>query len=268
MSSEVNYRQQWAEGEIEAGTLLDAIDELRAQLAAIQGGMGEEPLVVATAILGGLFHGGSGPELGDIDVEVCTPHLEKIQRETVNSSDDVFMPLMTVAQHKRITAAMAAEVERLSRMLNNATNDGIKLADERDALRAELAEVKGQEAVPVAAIYYDDSDADSDLKTKPFALVIGEEGATHHLARRKPGVQGVSLAYASPPASPDVEGLVKALERAAYVMEVMQSDIDTLTSYAGGTGGFGEYAKDIEATQNAISTWRQAQASQQKRVEA
>lgn len=85
----------------------------RAQLAAIHGEMGDEPLVVATAILGGLFHGGSGPELGDIDVEVCTPHLEKIQCETVDSSDDVFMPLMTVAQHQRITAAMAAEVEAL-----------------------------------------------------------------------------------------------------------------------------------------------------------
>ena len=46
--------------------------------------------------------------------------------------------LMTVAQHQRITAAMAAEVERLSRMLNNATNDGIKLADERDALLATI----------------------------------------------------------------------------------------------------------------------------------
>ncbi|MDV5861341.1 Lar family restriction alleviation protein [Pseudomonas mendocina] len=81
----------------------------RAQLAAIQGGMGDEPLVVATAILGGLFHGGSGPELGDIDVEVCTPHLEKIQCETVNSSDDVFLPLMTVAQHERIVAALSAQ---------------------------------------------------------------------------------------------------------------------------------------------------------------
>lgn len=29
--SEVNYRQQWAEGEIEAGTLLDAIDDLAAK---------------------------------------------------------------------------------------------------------------------------------------------------------------------------------------------------------------------------------------------
>ena len=83
--------------------------EALSQLAAIQGGMGEEPLVVATAILGGLFHGGSGPELGDIDVEVCTPHLEKIQCETVDSSDDVFIPLMTVAQHQRIVASISAQ---------------------------------------------------------------------------------------------------------------------------------------------------------------
>ena len=83
--------------------------EALSQFAAIQGGMGDEPLVVATAILGGLFHGGSGPELGDIDVEVCTPHLEKIQCETVDSSDDVFMPLMTVAQHQRIVASISAQ---------------------------------------------------------------------------------------------------------------------------------------------------------------
>jgi len=62
--------------------------------------------VVATAILGGLFHGGSGPELGEIDIEVCTSALEKIQCETVNSSDDAFLPLMTVAQHERIVAAL------------------------------------------------------------------------------------------------------------------------------------------------------------------
>ena len=34
MSEQVNYRQQWADGEIEAGTLLDAIDSL--QYANIQ----------------------------------------------------------------------------------------------------------------------------------------------------------------------------------------------------------------------------------------
>jgi len=66
----------------------------------------EAPAVVATAILGGLFHGGSGPELGEIDIEVCTPALEAIQCETVNSSDDVFLPLMTVAQHERIVASL------------------------------------------------------------------------------------------------------------------------------------------------------------------
>ena len=66
----------------------------------------EAPIVVATAILGGIFHGGSGPELGEIDIEVCTSALEKIQCETVNSSDDAFLPLMTVAQHERIVAAL------------------------------------------------------------------------------------------------------------------------------------------------------------------
>lgn len=36
MSEQVNYRQQWAEGEIEAGTLLDAIDALHAEAEALR----------------------------------------------------------------------------------------------------------------------------------------------------------------------------------------------------------------------------------------
>ncbi|MTI92142.1 MAG: hypothetical protein FH750_12315 [Pseudomonas stutzeri] len=66
----------------------------------------EAPVVVATAILGGIYHGGSGPELGEIDIEVCMPALEALQCETVNGYDDVFLPLMTVAQHERIVAAL------------------------------------------------------------------------------------------------------------------------------------------------------------------
>ena len=96
---------------------------LRAELDAIQGARGEEPLVVATAILGGLFHGGSGPELGEIDVEVCTPHLEKLQCETVNSSDDVFLPLMTVAQHNRIVAAHSAQQSKPSTVTRDQIRD-------------------------------------------------------------------------------------------------------------------------------------------------
>ena len=59
---------------------------------------------------------GSGPELGDIDAEVCTPHLEKIQCETVDSSDDVFMPLMTVAQHQRIVAGLRAQLREANNL--------------------------------------------------------------------------------------------------------------------------------------------------------
>ena len=36
MSKSANYRQQWAEGEIEAGTLLDAIDALHAEAEALR----------------------------------------------------------------------------------------------------------------------------------------------------------------------------------------------------------------------------------------
>ena len=66
----------------------------------------EAPVVVATAILGGIYQGGSGPELGEIDIEVCMPALEALQCEMVNSYDDVFLPLMPVAQHERIVAAL------------------------------------------------------------------------------------------------------------------------------------------------------------------
>lgn len=48
-------------------------------------------------------------------------------------------PCMTVAQHQRITAAMAAEVERLREERDSFQRVGILATEERDALRAELA---------------------------------------------------------------------------------------------------------------------------------
>jgi hypothetical protein len=80
----------------------------RAQ-AASQGGEAVE--VVGAAILGGIFHGGSGPELGDIDVELNTDVLERIQAAVVTTSDDVRVELMIVAQHRRILAASVGSSE-------------------------------------------------------------------------------------------------------------------------------------------------------------
>ena len=51
------------------------------------------PESVGVLILGGLFHGGSGPELGDIDIEPDMRVLERIQMELVTSSDDVHLEL-------------------------------------------------------------------------------------------------------------------------------------------------------------------------------
>ena len=56
-------------------------------------------------------------------------------------------PLMTVAQHERITAAMAVESERLrllERVLDDVRAERDELVEASCALRAELAAIKGQ----------------------------------------------------------------------------------------------------------------------------
>lgn len=220
-----------------------ALWNTRAQLAAIQGGMGEEVEVVAWR------------HFGDASRLLCD--LGKQRSVPGDYAAEFNIPLMTVAQHQRITAAMAAEVERLSRMLNNATNDGIKLADERDALRAELAEVKGREAVAWVNPKFLSS---NDL------LIY----ASHQQLSK----EQVPL-YASPSASPDVEGLVKALQRL-----LSWSDRQVCTheeTHRGGAiweicdmcgakwaddeGGKPElkWPDEIEGARTALSTWRHAQ---------
>ena len=71
----------------------------RAQLAAIQGGMGEVVDVVAWR------------HFGDASRLLCD--LGKQRSVPGDYAAEFNIPLMTVAQHQRITAAMAAEVERL-----------------------------------------------------------------------------------------------------------------------------------------------------------
>ena len=70
---------------------------------------GEAVEVVGFVTLGGVFHGGSGPELGEIDIEPDMGVLERLQYKIVTGSDDVYLDLKTVAQHNRIMAAASAK---------------------------------------------------------------------------------------------------------------------------------------------------------------
>ena len=89
----------------EIATLFDLIEKARS--APAEPVSREAVEVVGAVALGGIFHGGSGPELGDIDLELNLDVLERIQQEVVTSSDDVMLPLMTVDQHNRIVEALA-----------------------------------------------------------------------------------------------------------------------------------------------------------------
>lgn len=60
------------------------------------------PESVGVLILGGIFHGGSGPEFGDIDIEPSMRVLERIQMELVTSSDDVHLELFARLNGKEV----------------------------------------------------------------------------------------------------------------------------------------------------------------------
>jgi len=128
----------------------------------------EAPAVVATAILGGLFHGGSGPELGEIDIEVCTPALEAIQCETVNSSDDVFLPLMTVAQHERIVASLARPAQT-----------------EEQPEQSRLAELPYQTLFDAIAAATEAGNEPVSISVKAFRAAL-EAGRNAHIAQTAP----------------------------------------------------------------------------------
>lgn len=184
----------------------------RAQLAAIQGGMGEAVEVRGLQWLDTGHYRKKPPQFG------------------YNSHD--WNPLMTVAQHQRITAAMAAEVERLKQQIENYRSQfgelhiarnllsrlsraGFEIGDDLAAsiiaLRAELAEVKGREAVQVGWAL-----------TLPDGRVTLEKAYPHWIDGDMGG-DGYSAAplYTTPQPAPaqDVAGLVEALRVAAPYVE-------------------------------------------------
>lgn len=112
----------------------------------------EAPKVVATAILGGLFHGGSGPEFGDIDIEVCMPAFERLQVELISSTDDVHVGLMPIPQHERIVYGLhskLADPEFPPKYARRLIAELRQQLAERDAPHADLDAIKANSA-PVA----------------------------------------------------------------------------------------------------------------------
>ena len=99
---------------------------------------------------------------------------------------------------------------------------------EAEALRAELEAARKQEPVASVVSCYVPSGKRVALNTEYQDLPVGTQ------------------LYAYPPASPDVEGLVKALEA-------------TLKLGRGTSGRIILEPEDEEALRAALSTWRQAQ---------
>lgn len=181
----------------------------------------EAPIVVATAILGGLFHGGSGPELGEIDIEVCTPALETIQCETVNSSDDVFLPLMTVAQHERIVASLTrpAQTEQQSvAVVPEEWKAGFKLHEIHKALDCGL---------PAPSYWAETCDGEPHVHTKLWSGLPG--CGSFHSSRFWP-LYGVSmLAFPIAQTAPQLEqsGLVLMPKEATpEIVAAMKRELD------------------------------------------
>ena len=217
---------------------VEEIAQLRAQLAAIQGGMGEEVEVVAWR------------HFGDASRLLCD--LGKQRSVPGDYAAEFNIPLMTVAQHQRITAAMAAEVERWERNFRDIHEPALRDAHAYiQELRAELAEVKGREAA---------------------CFVVGKLEKTAVIAPPLP--VGTKL-YALPPASPDVEGLVKALQRllswsdrqvctheethrGGAIWEICDMCGAKWADDEGGKPEF-KWPDEIEGARTALSTWRQAQ---------
>lgn len=119
-----------------------------------QGGAAVE--VVAHLVLGGMFHGGSGPELGDIDYQIEVGVAERLQLENVKTAEDVQLELMTVAQHRRILAAATHPADQVADLgavfdsvrelireeLSHAYHERKTTDEALDAIRALLASLK------------------------------------------------------------------------------------------------------------------------------
>ena len=220
----------------------------RAQLAAIQGGMGEDERAEFEADFIARWKAAHPVAFG-VPETAQAALVEMMLARNENGEYANLVPqqswLSWSARGQRITAAMAAEVERLQELcecntaIMRAQDEALsRVNKERDALRAELAEVKGREAVALVRTV-----PGTDWKVLDF-------------------VDGFSLQeqaeltrfYASPPASPDVDGLVKNAAR----YEWLRDHYHGFEHYRKSTGTVANLDREIDEQIAAISTWRQS----------
>lgn len=221
--------------------VLERQDELRAerdaalaQLAAIQGGMGEVVEVVGWRI-----------EHPAKQWKVYEQRQDWAYQEYGHIKYEV-QDLMTVAQHQRITAAMAAEVERLkelyecSKAIMHAQDEALNRANkDRDTLRAELDRINGlascgsvqnwltlsdEEKAKWFALYCDTDKENGELRAE-LAEVKGRE-AVATIEQREPYEDGTpnpckTLRWAGNNAEDDFPAGTKlyALPPASHVQE-------------------------------------------------
>jgi hypothetical protein len=165
---------------------------LSAELAALKAASGEEVEVVAVVDEAddGMF-----AEVIDVPGVGCT----------VKMGDK----LMTVAQHQRIAAAMAAESDQLARDLVGL----LGVTAERDEARTELDAIRKQEPIQVVAVAIMRSDGDGGVEPEwlleggtaelmeGMVLVVAEDG-------RLTDEDGSGIVYAAPPGAAMDGGMV------------------------------------------------------------
>lgn len=181
MSNAKTLHLQFADGEIEVGTLIDALYEQERTIAILRQHKNDY-MEAAEGTRKAL-------EAENARLERLVSHWQGLAVTNRKVADDA------LAQHQRITAAMAAEVEtwRSNALMLEQANVG--LAQLNGKLRAELAEVKGREAV-----------GEVQLRTGGGISLL-------HVDLTQPLPPGTKL-YTAPQPAPaqDVAGLVNALK--------------------------------------------------------
>ncbi|WP_431482270.1 hypothetical protein [Pseudomonas solani] len=153
---------------------------------------GEQPEVVGHLLLCAAF---SAEEMGDIDVEWDVKVAERLQRELA-TADDVSLPLMTVAQHERIVAALSAPHEHgeLWAVHAEGPDDLYAAFSREDAERHanELNAIKVPDGISISAV-----------------VIPSPWGAVEHwqylAEQEREHVESMRAALSAPPAADDSE---------------------------------------------------------------